>query len=115
MTEQNDDILGLSFRFKNEEEIMKSNEVAQSQLLKNDSDVMVLPFVHKLYLMLNDSEEKGYDYIISWIGDGKAFKIHDPSLFEATIQPQYFRQSRVASFVRQVSLEFLFKRNTRSD
>jgi len=66
-----------------------------------------LPFVHKLFILLQDMEAKGYDHIISWIGDGKAFKIHNPSLFEASIQPKYFRQSRVASFIRQVSLEFL--------
>jgi HSF-type DNA-binding len=95
---------------QNEEEIMISNEVVvdSSTILNNDPAVrMSLPFVHKLYLMLNDMEANGYDHIISWIGDGKAFKIHDPSLFEALIQPKYFRQSRLASFIRQASLEFL--------
>ena len=87
---------------------MISNEMVESTILNNDFAVDIrLPFVHKLYLMLNDVETKGYDHIISWIGDGKAFKIHDPSLFELLIQPKYFRQSRLASFIRQVSLEFI--------
>ena len=86
---------------------MKSNEVTESTSLSNESTVqMHLSFVHKLYYMLNDLEARGYDHIISWIGDGRAFKIHNPSLFEALIRHKYFRQSRLASFIRQVSLEF---------
>ena len=96
----------------NGEEMMAYNEVVDVTILNNDSAVHKhLPFVHKLYLILQDMEAKGHDHIISWIGDGKAFKIHNPSLFEASIQRKYFRQSRVASFIRQVSLEF-FARQT---
>lgn len=79
------------------------NEVVEVTILNNASAVHKhLPFVHKLYLMLQDMEAKGYGHIISWIGDGKAFKIHNPSLFEASIQRKYFSQSRVASFIRQL-------------
>jgi HSF-type DNA-binding len=68
---------------------------------------MRLPFVYKLHLLLNDMELKGCNHIISWVGDGKAFKIHDPEEFEKIIQPHYFRQSKLASFIRQVRLEKL--------
>ena len=95
-----------SFLHKNKGEIVTFVDVAETKIQNTDSVVHIrLPFVHKLYLMLNDMEAKGYDHIISWIGDGKAFKIHNPSVFEASIQPQYFRQSRLASFIRQVSRE----------
>ena len=96
-----------SFLHKNKGEIVAFVDVAETKI-QNTTDSVVhirLPFVHKLYLMLNDMEAKGCDHIISWIGDGKAFKIHNPSVFEASIQPQYFRQSRLASFIRQVSRE----------
>jgi HSF-type DNA-binding len=101
----------LSFLPKNkQDDMMASDEGWGAKLPNNESVVhMRLPFVHKLFLMLNDLEAKGYDHVISWIGDGKAFKIHDPSIFEASIQPQYFRQSRLASFVRQVSQVFSLK------
>ena len=109
MTEQNNNTPDQTLLAQNEEEIMMSNEVVDSlTILNNDPAVrMSLPFVHKLYLMLNDMEANGYDHIISWIGDGKAFKIHNPALFEALIQHEYFRQSRLVSFTRQASLEFL--------
>ena len=103
----------MTFRHNHGNEMMTSNEVVvadEATLLNTTAAAaaaavhrMRLPFVHKLYLMLNDLEAKGYDHIISWIGVGDAFKIHDPSLFEASIQPQYFRQSRLSSFIRQVS------------
>jgi HSF-type DNA-binding len=103
LTEQGD----LSFLHNNKQDMMTSDEKAQAKLPNTDSVVHIrLPFVHKLFLMLNDLEAKGYGHIISWLDDGKAFKIHDPSLFEASIQPQYFRQSRLASFIRQVSQVF---------
>ena len=109
MTENNDNIPYQSFHSKNE--VIRTADMvpAEPMLLNKESAVdMRLPFVHKLYFMLNDMEAKGYDYIISWIGDGKGFKIHNPTLFEASIQPHYFRQSRLASFIRQVShLEFV--------
>ena len=108
MTENNDNIPYQSFHSKNE--VIRTADMvpAEPMLLNKESAVdMRLPFVHKLYFMLNDMEAQGYDYIISWIGDGKGFKIHNPTLFEASIQPHYFRQSRLASFIRQVSLEFV--------
>ncbi len=94
MTENNGNIPYLSFDSKHEV-ITTPDDVVEPILLNNDAAVhMRHSFVHKLYFMLNDLEAKGYDYIISWIGDGKGFKIHNPTLFEASIQPKYFRQSR---------------------
>jgi HSF-type DNA-binding len=108
MAQQNNNAPDQNLLYTNGEEMMASNETAESRFQYNDPAVrMSLPFVHKLYLMLNDMEANGYDHIISWIGDGKAFKIHNPALFEALIQHKYFRQSRLVSFTRQASLEFL--------
>ncbi len=64
---------------------------------------MRLPFAYKLHILLNDMESAGCEHVISWVEDGKAFKIHDRQKFEDMIQPLYFRQSKIASFIRQVS------------
>lgn len=68
-------------------------------------DHMRLPFPYKLHILLCDMESTGQEHIISWVEDGKAFKIHDQEKFETSIQPRYFRQSKIASFIRQVSVQ----------
>jgi hypothetical protein len=42
--------------------------------------------------------------IISWSGEGKAFRIHNPALFSSTILPKYFRHSKLTSLQRQLNL-----------
>jgi hypothetical protein len=64
-------------------------------------DHMRLPFAYKLHILLCDMETKGCEHIISWVEEGNAFKIHDRKIFEALIQPHYFKQSKIASFIRQ--------------
>lgn len=68
-------------------------------------DHMRLPFPYKLHILLCDMESTGQEHIISWVEHGKAFKIHDQKKFETSIQPRYFRQSKIASFIRQVSIQ----------
>lgn len=66
-------------------------------------DHMRIPFAYKLHILLGDMETTGCEHIISWVDDGRAFKIHDRRKFEQLVQPRYFRQSKIASFIRQVS------------
>jgi len=61
-----------------------------------------LSFAYQLHRMLNDMESKHTSHIISWVGGGSGFKIHDPDMFEETIQQCYFQQSKIESFIRQV-------------
>jgi len=72
-------------------------------MVRGDHTQKRLPFAYKLHLMLSEMEDKGTSHIISWVGDGSAFKIHNPDEFEKTIQQSYFEQSKIASFIRQVS------------
>ena len=83
------------FLHKSSRETMTPKEMVESGTkLKDGSAAHTrLPFVHRLYLMLQEVEAQGNDHIISWIGDGKAFRIHDPLLFESSIQPKYFHQT----------------------
>jgi hypothetical protein len=61
-----------------------------------------LPFVWKLYEMLEDMEQSGNEDIVSWVADGKAFKVHKLKQFTEEIIPAYFKQSKYKSFQRQL-------------
>jgi hypothetical protein len=62
-----------------------------------------LPFPLKLHRLLEEAEKKCSDHIVSWLPDGKAFKIHDPEQFCNTVMAAYFKQTKLKSFTRQVS------------
>jgi hypothetical protein len=63
------------------------------------------PFPSKLHDLLEDVEKEGPKRdIVSWLPDGKAFKVHKPIDFCKTIKKNYFEQSQYKSFTRQVSL-----------
>ena len=44
-----------------------------------------------------------YSHIISWMPHGRAWKIHDKELFMEEVAPEFFGQSKYASFARQLS------------
>lgn len=79
--------------------------------LNRDEDLpsCKLPFVWKLYEMLEDVATSGNDHIVSWVGKGKGFKVHDMSKFVNKIIPMYFKQSKFKSFQRQLYF-YNFKR-----
>mmetsp|Transcript_105196 Transcript_105196/g.302508 ORF Transcript_105196/g.302508 Transcript_105196/m.302508 type:complete len:328 (-) Transcript_105196:59-1042(-) len=62
------------------------------------------PFPWRLHEMLEEIEEKRLNWIVSWTPDGKAFQVHSPEQFTATIVPMYFRHKRYKSFQRQLYL-----------
>jgi hypothetical protein len=53
-----------------------------------------LPFTLKLYEMLEHVSETGQTDIVSWVGNGKAFKVHDMDRFVNEVIPIYFKQSK---------------------
>jgi hypothetical protein len=60
-------------------------------------------FLQTLHDMLDDADEneKGFQHILSWLPDGKGFRIHD----EEDILPLlklYFNQTKFKSFLRQL-------------
>lgn len=62
-----------------------------------------LPFAWKLYEMLENVHRNGIDTeIVSWVDEGKAFKVHDLERFVEEIVPKYFKQSKYKSFQRQL-------------
>ncbi len=54
--------------------------------------------------MLEEAEnpDTGFSKIVTWLPDGKAFKIYDQEAFVETIMKIYFNQSKIKSFTRQL-------------
>lgn len=62
---------------------------------------MKLPFPWKLYQLLEDMEKTGGTRIVSWMRDGKSFRVNDTEAFAQLIMQRYFRMSKFQSFTRQ--------------
>ena len=60
-------------------------------------------FPAKLYDMLDYAEQQGLTDIISWTNDGLAFNIHSQDRL-GLLLPQFFGQTKVRSFQRQLHL-----------
>jgi len=64
--------------------------------------------------MGEDVEQKGLDDIVSWLPDGKSFKIHSQIGFEQSIMPLYFSgMSSYKSFRRQLNLYGIYQHRHR--
>jgi hypothetical protein len=90
---------------KKEDSVLKSADRVQTKL----------SFPWKLHRLLEDAEKEGNMHIVSWLPDGKAFKIHKPKEFCKTTIAKYFKQTKLESFTRQVrsKASILRKRNRR--
>ena len=86
---------------------------SSSSLSSSPSSSSSHPFPIKLHLLLEESEASGLGHIISWQPHGRAFKIHNPTLFTETIMQNYFPKMRkLPSLQRQFNL-YGFERLTR--
>jgi hypothetical protein len=62
------------------------------------------PFPEKLHRMLLEADASGRGDIVSFFSHGRGFGIHDPEKFVEEILPEYFKQSKLNSFLRQLNL-----------
>lgn len=72
------------------------------------------PFPWKVYEMLEDADNLGFNHIVSWNERGDGFKVHNVKRFTNEIIGKYFNQSKYKSFQRQLSL-YGFDRCTEGD
>lgn len=72
---------------------------------RSESNKFQSSFPAKLYLLLESASED----IVSWLEDGKSFRVYDMERFVTSILPQYFKVSKFESFQRQLNL-YGFKR-----
>jgi len=72
---------------------------------------VVTPFPWKLHEMLENVEGDGFSHLVSWQSHGRAFVVKDSVRFVEKVMPFYFKQSKFASFQRQLNL-YGFRRLT---
>lgn len=75
---------------------------------------VAVPFPPKLHEMLEQVQEEGLEHIVSWQPHGRCFLVHDPKGFVDIVLPKYFKQSKLASFQRQLNL-YGFQRLTKGN
>ena len=71
--------------------------------LKKKTGGVSQPFPEKLMSML-DIESNAHPDVVSWLPHGRAFLVRKPKIFTSEIMPEYFRQSKLTSFQRQLNL-----------
>ena len=77
------------------------------QVVPTSIDAMT--FAQKVHSILSDDK---YSAIISWMPHGRAFRVHQPAVFEREICPKYFQHGRYSSFLRALN-NYGFKHLTR--
>jgi len=82
---------------------LSDEEVLGKLSTKNNRNRLIETFPVKLHCILERSVEDGYSPIISWLRHGRGFKIHDNNLFLRTVMPRFFYQTKMSSFIRQLS------------
>lgn len=80
--------------------------------LYEENAVIGGPFPVKLQIILKVTELLGQQHIISWLPHGRSFMIHRPLEFEEKVMGEFFKQTKLSSFKRQLNL-YDFKRVTR--
>lgn len=63
-----------------------------------------LQFPWKMHVLLEQTASKGKSDIISWLPDGKSFKVFDKQRFEKEVMPHYFKTTTYKSFQRNCNL-----------
>ena len=89
---------------------VKSSSLAHSKLpfpwklqqLLDDVDHSVQQQQSLLSLVGSVGPTSKWDDVVSWMPDGKAFRVHQPDVFAETIMRRYFKMSKYTSFTRQV-------------
>lgn len=65
---------------------------------------VTIPFPVKLHNMLDQIELDGLAHVVSWQPHGRCFVVHEPKEFVEHVMPRYFKQTKIASFQRQLNL-----------
>lgn len=65
---------------------------------------VITPFPVKLHEMLDRIEADGFAHVVSWQPHGRCFVVHKPKEFVNHVMPKYFKQTKMASFQRQLNL-----------
>ena len=77
---------------------------AQTFDFEGDGEGKREQFPTKLYEMLEIVESLGLSHAVSWLPDGRSFKVKNPAQFMDLVAPQFFKFTQYRSFQRQLNL-----------
>jgi HSF-type DNA-binding len=84
--------------YANNETMMKTMDVCSLSMANIGQETNLpsskLPFTLKLFEMLEHVADTGQEDIVSWVENGRAFRVHDLDKFVDDIIPIYFKQSK---------------------
>ena len=72
--------------------------------LSNGTSNKSLVFPQVLYQLLEKSEQEGFTSIVSWLPGNRGFKVHKREEFVSNVLPNYFKQTKIKSFHRQLNI-----------
>lgn len=77
------------------------------------ADLYGSQFPYKLHRLLDDAKGMGFEDVIAWTSDGRAFQIFDKEKLETLILPRYFSSGRFKTVRKQqhdmtLAVSFLF-------
>ena len=68
-------------------------------------------FPFRLYNMLEQAHTEGYEAVVSWLPNGRAFRVHKREEFMKRIAQKYCNVTKYKSFLRQLNL-YKFERES---
>lgn len=92
-----------------EEEEMETSSLSEKITEPESAEQIIFPV--KLHNMLNQVEKQGLADVVGWAPHGRCFLVRSKEAFASRILSRWFRQSKFASFQRQLNL-YGFKRIT---
>jgi hypothetical protein len=91
------------FKSAGSQDVKKSSENLRRRGVNNAYSAQIFPV--KLHKLLEAVEvDDDVSDIVSWQIHGRAFKIHRPKEFTDKLMPLFFKQTKMASFRRQLNL-----------
>lgn len=80
------------------------NRRAREQRGKRKPSGIPPQFPKSLHIMLSRADQDCYSHIVEWLPHGRSFVVRDRERFVKEIMPRFFKQTKYASFQRQLNL-----------
>jgi heat shock transcription factor, other eukaryote len=81
-----------------------STLVTMNQSKKEKELLNPQPFPTRLFTMLEESQRRGFDDVISWQPGGESFRVYKADRFASEIAADFFALRKYKSFLRQLNI-----------